>query len=122
MRIKPVKYSKRFALLLSLLLAHTSTSTPLSSPDWPQWHGPNRTALSTETGLVKAWPSAGPPVVWSITGLGEGYGSMAIKGDRIFVQGVKASQSSVFCLNRADGKTVWATALGPRLGQDRGPG
>ena len=122
MRIKPVKYTKRFALLLILLLAHTSSSTPVSPSDWPQWHGPNRTALSTETGLVKTWPTAGPPVVWSITGLGEGYGSVAIKGDRIFVQGVKTGQSSVFCLNRADGKTVWATALGPRLGQDRGPG
>lgn len=117
-----MKYTKRFALLLILLLAHTSSSTPVSPSDWPQWHGPNRTALSTETGLVKTWPTAGPPVVWSITGLGEGYGSVAIKGDRIFVQGVKTGQSSVFCLNRADGKTVWATALGPRLGQDRGPG
>src|SRR6185503_12523935 len=122
MRIKPVKYTKRFALLLILLLAHTSSSTPVSPSDWPQWHGPNRTALSTETGLVKTWPTAGPPVVWSIANIGEGYGSISIKGDRIFVQGVKAGQSSVFCLNRADGKIVWVAALGARLGQDRGPG
>lgn len=122
MRIGPVKYTKRFALLLTLLLAHTSTSTPFAQPDWPQWHGPDRTAISTETGLVKAWPANGPPVVWSISGLGEGYGSVAIKGDRIYVQGVKDSQSSVFCLNRAGGKTVWVTVLGPRLGQDKGPG
>ena len=117
-----MKYLKTFALLLSLLLAHTSTSTPVPEPDWPQWHGPNRTAISTETGFVRTWPPTGPPVVWSIAGLGEGYGSVAIKGDRIFVQGVKASQSSVFCLNRADGKTAWVTPLGPRLGQDKGPG
>ena len=122
MRIEPVKYAKSFALLLTLLLAHTRASTPVPETDWPQWHGPNRTAISTETGFVKTWPAAGPPVVWSIAGLGEGYGSVAIKGDRIFVQGVKASQSSVFSLNRADGKTVWTTALGPRIGQDRGPG
>ena len=71
---------------------------------------------------MKAWPASGPSVVWSISSLGEGYGSVAIKGDRVFVQGVQAGQSSVFCLNRADGKTVWVTALGSRLGQDRGPG
>ncbi|HLF85068.1 MAG TPA: PQQ-binding-like beta-propeller repeat protein [Blastocatellia bacterium] len=117
-----MKYTKRFVLLLTLLLAHRSTSTPITQPDWPQWHGPDRTAISTETGLLKTWPTAGPPVVWSISSLGEGYGSVAIKGDRIYVQGVKDSQSSVFCLNRADGKTVWVTPLGPRLGQDRGPG
>jgi outer membrane protein assembly factor BamB len=122
MRIGPVKYTKTFALVISMLLAQTSTSTPAPATDWPQWHGPNRTAISTETGLVKTWQVSGPPVVWSIAALGEGYGSVAIKGDRIFVQGVKTGQSSVFCLNRADGKTVWTTALGPRMGQDRGPG
>lgn len=122
MRIGFVKHIMRFALLVSLLVAQAATGKPIAQPDWPQWHGPNRTALSTETGLLKAWPAAGPPVVWSISSLGEGYGSVAIKGDRIYVQGVKDNQSSVLCLNRADGKTIWVTALGPRLGQDRGPG
>src|SRR6266849_8026900 len=98
MRIGLVKYAKRLALLLSLLLAHATTVATTAEPDWPQWHGPDRTAISTETGLLKTWPAAGPPLVWSISGLGEGYGSVAIKGDRIYVQGVKASQSSVFCL------------------------
>lgn len=117
-----MKYTKRLALLLTLLLASASISSPVALPDWPQWHGPDRTAISTETGLLKSWPAGGPPVVWSISGLGEGYGSVAIKGDRIYVQGVKEAQSSVFCLNRADGKIVWVTPLGPRLGQDKGPG
>ena len=122
MRIGLVKYTKGLALLFCLVLAQGITGATTAEPDWPQWHGPDRTAISTETGLLKTWPAAGPPVVWSISGLGDGYGSVAIKGERIFVQGVKASQSSVFCLNRADGKTVWVTPLGPRLGQDRGPG
>ena len=117
-----MKYTIRFALLLSLLVSQTGARTTVALSDWPQWHGPNRTALSTETGLLKSWPAQGPAVVWSISNLGEGYGSVAIKGDQIYVQGVKDNQSSVFCLNRTDGKTVWVTALGPRLGQDRGPG
>jgi outer membrane protein assembly factor BamB len=112
----------RFALLLSLLVSQTGAGTTATISDWPQWHGPDRSALSTETGLLKSWSADGPPVVWSISNLGEGYGSLAIKGDRIYVQGVKDNKSSVFCLNRADGKTAWVTALGPRMGQDRGPG
>jgi len=91
-------------------------------PDWPQWQGPDRTGLSKETGLLKSWPSGGPPKLWSISSLGEGYGSLAIKGDRIYVQGVQNGTSVVFCLNRADGKTVWTAPLSTRLDQDRGPG
>lgn len=94
----------------------------MADADWPQWRGPDRTGIATETGLSKTWPTAGPPVLWSISGLGEGYGSVAIKGDRMFVQGVKAGQSAVFCLNRADGKTLWVKQIGASLGQDRGPG
>ncbi|MFY9609668.1 MAG: PQQ-binding-like beta-propeller repeat protein [Blastocatellia bacterium] len=94
----------------------------MADADWPQWRGPDRTGVATETGLSKTWPAAGPPVLWSISGLGEGYGSVAIKSDRMYVQGVKEGQSAVFCLNRADGKTVWVKAVGKSLGQDRGPG
>src|SRR5579862_5642089 len=91
-------------------------------PDWPQWRGPDRNGLSKETGLLKSWPAGGPPKLWSIADLGEGYGCLALKGDRIYVQGVKGGASSVFCLNRADGKTVWVSPLSDRLDQDRGPG
>jgi outer membrane protein assembly factor BamB len=90
--------------------------------DWPQWQGPDRTGLSKETGLLQQWPASGPAVVWSASGLGAGYGSLAIKGDRIFVQGSNGRQSIVFSLNRTDGKSVWSKALGPAGDNDRGPG
>jgi outer membrane protein assembly factor BamB len=90
--------------------------------DWPQWQGPDRNGLSKETGLLQKWPSAGPPLVWSVSSLGAGYGSSAVKGDRIFVQGAKDGQSVVFALNRADGKGVWSKALGPAGSNDRGSG
>ena len=90
--------------------------------DWPQWRGPQRTGLSVETGLLKQWPAEGPRKVWSINGLGEGYGALAIKGDRILVQGTNGSASVVYCLNRADGKTIWSAALGPKRDESRGNG
>ena len=31
--------------------------------DWPQWQGPDRNAVSKETGLLKEWPKDGPPVM-----------------------------------------------------------
>ena len=90
--------------------------------DWPQWRGVARSGVSTETGLLRQWPAAGPRRLWSSSNLGNGFGSIAVRGDRIFVQGARNGQSSVAALNRADGKQVWVKALGPAGDNDRGPG
>jgi outer membrane protein assembly factor BamB len=93
-----------------------------SNNDWPQWRGPRRDGISTETGLSKQWPAEGPKRLWQINTLGEGYGSLSIVGDRIYVHGVKGGNSVVYALNREGGATLWTAVLGPRLDQDRGPG
>ncbi len=90
--------------------------------DWPQWRGPLRNGLSPDTGLLKQWPANGPAVTWTISNLGEGYGSVSMRGDRIFVQGTSGTASAVFCLNRADGKVIWQAALGPMVKEGRGNG
>ena len=96
--------------------------TAASAADWPQWQGPDRTRVSKETGLLKEWPAAGPPVVWTATGLGSGYGSLAIAGDRVYLQGAIGRNSGVIALNRADGKVVWAKVVGSAQGNDKGGG
>jgi outer membrane protein assembly factor BamB len=103
------------ALCFSVAAIHAAS-------DWPQWQGPDRTGISKETGLLKQWPSSGPPLVWTATGLGNGYGSMAVAGDRVFVQGSRKGQSILVALNRADGKEVWSKALGAMGDDDRGSG
>ncbi|HEX8088993.1 MAG TPA: PQQ-binding-like beta-propeller repeat protein [Blastocatellia bacterium] len=117
-----MKHKLILSVLLSFAIARAGLGMRAGNADWPQWRGPNRAGISQETGLLKAWPEKGPPVVWSISSLGEGYGSVAIKDDRIYVQGVKAGESVVFCLNRADGKAIWSASLGSKVNQDRGHG
>lgn len=114
--------NRRRFCCLAVAVSPVAMRGAAAEPEWPQWRGPERNGVSGETGLLKSWPAAGPPKLWSIANLGEGYGSLAIKGGRIFVQGVKEGQSSVFCLNRADGKIIWTTGLSRRLDQDRGGG
>ena len=113
-----------FVLLSALLTITVGSTAPI--PEWPQWRGPLRNGVSSETGLLKQWPDKGPAMTWSITNLGEGYGSVAIKADRIYVQGTNgaasAAKSAVFCLNRADGKTIWSVTLGEKVDQDKGNG
>jgi outer membrane protein assembly factor BamB len=108
------------ALAVGLLSVTRAQSTP--DADWPQWRGPDRTGVSKEVGLARQWPSSGPPVVWSTTGLGAGYGTVAVKGDRIFVQSLRGRQSMVHSLNLADGKYVWSKNLGQGGTNDRGSG
>ena len=66
--------------IVFIVVAVSTTVLSGQSPataDWPQWRGADRTGLSRETGLLKQWPAAGPPVVWSAANLGAGYGSIA---------------------------------------------
>ena len=107
---------------LTFAAAAFLTVTALHAADWPQWQGPDRTRVSTETGLLNAWPAAGPPLVWTADGVGGGYGSMAVAGDRVFVQGTRNRNSIVVALNRADGNEVWSKALGAARADSRGPG
>jgi len=109
-------------LLAAPLFPSRGQSTPDHPIDWPQWRGPDRSGVSRETGLLASWPASGPTALWTIASLGEGYGSLAIRGDRIYVQGVQGGSSSVICLNRRDGKAAWTTALAGSMEQDRGSG
>lgn len=98
-----------FGIGVALLLAVGVSSR---AADWPQWRGPNRDGVCTETGLLQSWPSGGPKMVWTTTGLGAGYSTVSVVGDRIFTSGETASSSSVICLDARTGKQVWTAKLG----------
>src|SRR5436190_349333 len=78
--------------------------------------------LARRGGLLQGWPAGGPPLAWRVKDLGPGYGSSAVKGDRIYVQFITGKQSAVASLNRADGQIVWSKAIGPSSSNDRGSG
>jgi outer membrane protein assembly factor BamB len=112
----------RSVKLLLFLVGCFIIAAAAADRDWPQWQGSDRTGISTETGLLKQWPKGGPPMTWLISNLGKGYGTVAIQGERVYIQGAPDRNSVVFCLNRADGKTIWTRALGRGLDQDKGGG
>ena len=61
-------------LIAGLALVATSavglSGQAVPGADWPQWRGPDRSGISTETGLLDQWPDAGPARVWSASNLG----------------------------------------------------
>lgn len=94
----------------------------VSAADWPQWRGPNRDGKSAETGLLNAWPKGGPPLVWKATGLGEGYSSLAVVGNRLFSQGQVGNREFVLAIDVNTGKQLWKTPTGWRYSNERGNG
>jgi len=90
--------------------------------DWPQFRGPRRDGVSSETGLLRRWADGQPRQEWKTEGLGEGYGSLAVSGGRIYVQGAFSGRSGVHCLEASTGKKIWFTPLGQKSDNDRGNG
>lgn len=83
-------------------------SSPAAAADWPQFRGPNRDGVSSETGLLRAWPAGGPKLLWS-TPVGQGYAGAAIVGGRVYFNDYDetAGDYLVRCLTLADGKEQW---------------
>ena len=107
----------------AILLCFLIVSAAPRAADWPQWRGPNRDGISSETGLVAAWPPAGPRLVWRATGLGEGYASIAVARGRLYTQGQRGSQQFVMAFDVKTGSKLWETPTSARsFRESRGNG
>ena len=115
-----LKHRSLTVLLFTFCVVSVMDAPLATGDDWPQWRGPERNGLSRESGLLEEWPSAGPEREWAVSNLGPGYGSLAIQGDRIYVQMTVGQRSAVASVNRADGRLVWSTAIG--RGRSNGEG
>lgn len=99
------------ALLGAASLAAWAAPKTSASGEWPQWRGPNRDAVSTETGLLKQWPAEGPPLLWKTNGLGAGMSSLVIHDGRIFTMGARPGGTYLIALELDGGKELWATKV-----------
>jgi outer membrane protein assembly factor BamB len=86
--------------------------------DWPQWQGPERTAHSKETGLLKEWPKEGPPLAWKIKGLGGGDSTPSVAAGRIFGMSHRGGDEVVWALSEKDGREIWAVRIAPAAPQN----
>ena len=96
-----------------LAAALCSISMFALAADWPQWLGPTRNGISQETGLLEQWPQAGPKLRWKTTGLGDGYGTVAIAGGRAYLVSNQGNEDeNLRAMSVEDGKTLWIVRLG----------
>ena len=81
--------------------------------NWPEWRGPHRNAVSSETGLPVTW-SAERGIRWKTELPGAGTSSPVIWNDRILLTAADGnSQDDLFvlCLRLSDGKEQWRLRL-----------
>jgi outer membrane protein assembly factor BamB len=100
------RFTAKFVALFTLLAAAAEAA------DWPQWRGPNRDGISTETGLLKEWPTNGPPFLWLVHGIGSGFSSISIVGNHLFTMGDGQETSFVHALNLTTRKLQWSSKVG----------
>ncbi len=104
------------ALCGSVVLLSVVATTALAADagEWPQWRGPGRDGKSRDSGLIGDWPEGGPPLAWKATGLGGGFSSVAVVGDRVYTMGDLEDGQHVIAVSRGDGRRLWTTRVGPR--------
>ncbi|HEY7152643.1 MAG TPA: PQQ-binding-like beta-propeller repeat protein [Gemmataceae bacterium] len=92
--------------------------------DWPQFLGPQRNGVSTETGLLQTWDAKGPPVLWR-KDVGEGFSAPVIAVDRLILFHRVGDEEMVECLDAATGERKWKhtdpTRYQDPLGKGDGP-
>ncbi len=94
--------------LFSLLVIVTSG---LTAQNITQFRGPQRNGIYQETNLLKSWPAEGPVMLWKAEGIGNGYSSPIISGDRIYVTGEIDSIGYLFAYSKT-GSLIWKKQTG----------
>ncbi|HMJ90576.1 MAG TPA: PQQ-binding-like beta-propeller repeat protein [Candidatus Acidoferrum sp.] len=83
--------------------------------DWPNWRGPQRNGISTESNWRDTWPADGPPIAWKAQ-IGLGFSSFVVADGRVFTMGHANDQDTVWCFDADSGKVIWKHSYPSELG------
>jgi outer membrane protein assembly factor BamB len=128
----------------ALCAAYFTWMLAMQAADWPQWRGPKRNSISSET-IATNWPSSGPKVLWRAS-VGTGFSSISIRyksflapslssrgGDavpaspsaskaiefregRVCTMGNTGEQDTIWCFDALTGKVLWKHTYSAPLG------
>jgi outer membrane protein assembly factor BamB len=106
---------KRNRLISSLLLAilypaAAGFGSSLAAQD-AQWRGPERNGIYHESGLLKSWPSEGPPLLLQVDSLGRGFSTPVLYEGSIYISGTRDSLDVLTCLD-LQGDIIWEKVYG----------
>ena len=97
--------------ILFILLLFFASSCSSRNDKIYQWRGEERSGIYPDGNLLKEWPEEGPPKIWAIEGMGNGFGSPVFVRDRFYITGEIDSMAVLHCCD-LDGKIIWQSELG----------
>jgi outer membrane protein assembly factor BamB len=74
--------------------------------DWPRWRGPRGDGISSEPGLLDAWPQTFRPL-WSAE-VGQGYSSPVAQAGRVYLFSLIDRKDTLTCYDAATGTVIWS--------------
>ena len=99
-------------ICLIILIAFVITK-PVTAQSQNGWRGPHRSGLYPESGLLKAWPSDGPVMLWETSDIGRGYSSPVISGDRLYITGMnQGGDRETFSAHTLNGEKIYEIEYG----------
>jgi len=104
-----VRRSFTSLVFVTLLTTVSWANENARSGSWPQWRGPQRDGLSTETGLNTNWQQHPPKLLWMSEGLGNGYASVSMDDGRLYTTGNLPQGQSVIAVDASSGSLQWKT-------------
>jgi outer membrane protein assembly factor BamB len=96
--------------VLAILVCSPAAYSADAAGDWPCWRGPNHDGKSADTGLLKQWPAEGPPKLWQVTGIGEGFSSVTVSNSTVYITG-QVGDNLVLSTFDLAGKLKWKQPL-----------
>jgi len=99
---------KKILLIATALLVLVSCA---SNQEVYEWKNNDRSGIYNETNLLKEWPEEGPEEIWTIEGLGAGFGSPTFTEDRFYITGEKDTLTYLYCYT-LNGERIWESPLG----------
>lgn len=113
----------RFSLWCYILVACT-TNLQAAEPaphGWPQFLGPARNGVSSETRLIDAFGPQGPKVVWRVPG-GGGMSGIAVDGNQAVTMLERDREQTVVAFNLTDGTELWSQSIAGAFRNPMGAG
>ena len=97
--------------VLTLVPLVTWGADPKSGEDWPQWRGPQRDNISKTKGIATDWQAKPPSLDWRLDGMGAGYASVSIAGDRLYTTGNVGNAQAVVAVDLKSHTVAWTTPV-----------